>query len=92
MHISVVERKPLLRSEGAFSDGDRFQFARLGGYMTAYRWIPWLSRNVKYNRDSASEVWVTPTANSVRVEITTDQALKMATSGSGESGRSIPCS
>ncbi|MEP7158554.1 MAG: hypothetical protein ABI797_03945 [Chloroflexota bacterium] len=63
------------------SDGDYWQFARLGGYMTAYRWIPWLSRTVKFDRPSVGEVWVTPTASRVDVTITTDQVLKMATSG-----------
>jgi hypothetical protein len=64
------------------SDGDYWQFARLGGYMTAYRWIPWLSRTVKFDRPSVGEVWVTPNSSHVHVEITTpDGALKIASSG-----------
>ena len=63
------------------TDGDRWQFARLGGYMTAYRWIPWLSRTVKYDRPSVGEVWVTPNSTSVQIQITSDQVLKFATSG-----------
>jgi hypothetical protein len=63
------------------TDGDYWQFARLSGYMTAYRWIPWLSRTVKFDRPSVGEVWVTPTASRVDVEITTDQPLTVVTSG-----------
>lgn len=63
------------------SNGDNWQFARLGGYMTAYRWIPWLSRAVRFNRPSASEPWVTPSSSYVRVALTTDRTLKVASSG-----------
>src|SRR4051794_2969110 len=61
--------------------GDYFGFAQTGGVMTAYRWIPWLSRATRFNRPSVGEPWVTPTANSVRVSITTDRRLTFATSG-----------
>ena len=63
------------------TDGDHWQFARLSGYLTAYRWIPWLSRTVKFDRPSVGEVWVTPIASRIDVEITTDQPLTLATSG-----------
>ncbi len=63
------------------SGGDRWQFARLSGVMTAYRWIPWLSRTVKFDRPSVGEPWVTPTSKLVRVAITTDRPLIFATSG-----------
>ena len=49
--------------------------------MTAYRWIPWLSRATRFSRPSVGEPWVTPTADSVHVSISTDRRLTFATSG-----------
>lgn len=56
-------------------------FARANGVLTAYRWIPWLSRTTRFNNTSAGEPWVTPVSPSVRVKITTDKRLIFATSG-----------
>ena len=63
------------------SAGDYWSFARLKGVMTAYRWIPWLSRTTRFNRPSVGEPWVTPSSTYVRVAITTDRTLKIASSG-----------
>jgi hypothetical protein len=71
------------------SDGDYWSFARLDGVMTAYRWIPWLSRDVRFNRPSVGEPWVTPSSSSVRVTITTDRTLKIASSGRRVSGNGL---
>ncbi|MEX2546818.1 MAG: hypothetical protein WD830_03405 [Chloroflexota bacterium] len=56
-------------------------FARANGVMTAYRWIPWLSRTTRFSNTAGGEPWVTPVSPSVRVELTTDQRLIFATSG-----------
>jgi hypothetical protein len=61
--------------------GDYFGFAQTGGVMTAYRWIPWLSRATRFNRPSVGEPWVTPTSPYVHVTISTDRRLTFATSG-----------
>ncbi len=63
------------------SGGDLWQFARLAGVMTAFRWIPWLSRPVRFDRPSVGEPWVTPSSRRVVVSITTDRSLVIATSG-----------
>lgn len=63
------------------STADDWLFARLSGVITAYRWIPWLSRTVKFDRPSVGEPWVTSTSDRVRVAITTDRPLIFATSG-----------
>ena len=63
------------------TDGDYWQFIRKAGVMTAYRWIPWLSRTVRFDRPSVGEPWVTPSSSSVQVSITTDRPLIFATSG-----------
>ncbi len=56
-------------------------FARANGVMTAYRWIPWLSRTTPFTNTSGGEPWVTPVAKTVRVALTTDRRLIFATSG-----------
>ena len=56
-------------------------FARASGVLTAFRFIPWLSRSTQFNNPSGGESWVTPVSPSVRVAITTDVRLKFATSG-----------
>ena len=56
-------------------------FARANGVMTAYRWIPWLSRSTRFTNSGGGEPWVTPVSSSVRVAITTDVRLLFATSG-----------
>ncbi|MGZ8815266.1 MAG: hypothetical protein ACXWZI_15080, partial [Mycobacterium sp.] len=56
-------------------------FARASGVMTAYRWIPWLSRTTRFTNSGGGEPWVTPVSSSVRVALTTDVRLIFATSG-----------
>lgn len=56
-------------------------FARANGVLTAYRWIPWLSRSTPFNNPSGGEPWVTPVSPSVRVALTTDEPVTFATSG-----------
>lgn len=56
-------------------------FARSNGVLTAYRWIPWLSRTTRFNNTGGGEPWVTPVSSSVRVALTTDTRLIFATSG-----------
>ena len=63
------------------TSGDYAEFAQTGGVMTAYRWIPWLSRPTRFDRPSVGEPWVTPISPSVRVKLTSDRRLTFATSG-----------
>jgi hypothetical protein len=65
----------------AKAGGYKWQFVRRGGVMTAYRWIPWLSRTTKFANAGGGEQYVTPSSTSVQVAITTDQALIIASSG-----------
>jgi hypothetical protein len=75
--VNIAYRATLSSS----STGDLWQFARLEGVMTAYRWIPWLSRPVRFDRPSVGEPWVTSTSPRVRATITTDRTLVIASSG-----------
>jgi hypothetical protein len=65
----------------ANAEGDDWEFARIGEYLTAYRWIPWLSRPTRFNRPNVGDPWVTAMSPSVSVELTTDRDVTYATSG-----------
>jgi len=62
-------------------DGDNWGFAATNDYLTAYRWIPWLSRTTRFDRPSVGDPYVTAVADSVHVAITADDALTFATTG-----------
>lgn len=62
-------------------DGDAWEFARIDDVLTAYRWIPWLSRTTPFDRPNVGDPFVTATSPRVHVSITTDRAVLFATSG-----------
>jgi hypothetical protein len=62
------------------SKGDRWLFARTTE-LTAYRWIPWLSRPINFDANRQGDPWVTPLSPRVEVTITTDRKLKIASTG-----------
>jgi hypothetical protein len=62
-------------------DGDAWEFARIDDVLTAYRWIPWLSRTTRFNRPNVGDPFVTASSPHIRVSITTDRDVAMATSG-----------
>jgi hypothetical protein len=59
--------------------GAKWLFTRNSGIATAYRWIPWLSQPNPFR--AVGDAWVTRHSNEVNVRITTDQPLKIASSG-----------
>ena len=63
------------------SSGYHWEFTRLNGVMTAYRWIPWLSRTLRFSNAGGGEATETPASSDVHVAITTDQPLVIASSG-----------
>jgi hypothetical protein len=67
-----------LRSDLA---GSNWMFTRANGIIDAYRWLPWISRRVPFNRPNHGDPFITPVSPSVRVKITTDRAMRIATSG-----------
>ena len=56
-------------------------FTRVNGVVNAYRWLPWISRNVPFERPNHGDPFVTPVSPRVRVAITSDRALVFATTG-----------
>ena len=61
--------------------GSNWLFARTNGVVNAYRWLPWVSRNVPFDRPNHGDPFVTPASPRVRVAITSDRALVFATTG-----------
>ena len=57
-------------------------FARVDGYATAYRWIPWLSRPTPFHRTNIGDPFVTSVSPLVEVSITTDRPLGIGATGS----------
>jgi hypothetical protein len=61
--------------------GSNWMFTRANGIIDAYRWLPWISRRVPFNRPNHGDPFITPVSPSVRVKLTTDRAMRIATSG-----------
>jgi hypothetical protein len=61
--------------------GSHWLFARVGAIAQVYRWLPWVSRRVTFDRPNHGDPFVTPSSRDVRVTITTDRRLDLATTG-----------
>jgi hypothetical protein len=61
--------------------GPNWMFTRANGIVEAYRWLPWISRRLPFDRPNIGDPWITPVSPRVRVTITTDRPLVIATSG-----------
>jgi hypothetical protein len=61
--------------------GSNWMFTRINGIVDAYRWIPWVSRDVPFSRPNHGDPFITPVSPRVRVTITADRALVFATTG-----------
>jgi hypothetical protein len=60
----------------------RWLFSQISNVVTAYRWIPWLTKRHSWTTPNFGEPYVTQTANDVRVTLTSDRpGVKYATSG-----------
>ncbi|MGI8928620.1 MAG: hypothetical protein ACR2H0_04035 [Candidatus Limnocylindrales bacterium] len=70
------------------SNSDTWAFARIGEVLTAYRWIPWLSRSTPFDRPNVGDPFVTASSPRVTVSITTDREITYAATGQpvGKSG------
>ncbi len=53
-------------------DASDWLFSRAGGTLALYRWIPWASRAVPFDRPNHGDPFVTPSSPLVRVRVTTD--------------------
>lgn len=61
--------------------GSDWLFTRANSTIDLYRWIPWVSRARRFDRPNHGDPFITASAPSVRVRITTDRRMGFATSG-----------
>lgn len=61
--------------------GSNWLFTRTNGVIQLYRWLPWISRATPFDRPNHGDPFVTVSSPSVRVRITTDRTMRLATSG-----------
>ncbi len=58
--------------------GSDWMFTRSGGTIALFRWIPWISRSVPFNRPNQGDPFVTVSSPEVNVELLTDLPLILA--------------
>ena len=79
------ERVPVTITYRAFfnttAGGKRWLLMKKDGIVTAYRWIPWLSREQPFKTPNIGESWVTGVTPRVTVRLTSDVPLRFATTG-----------
>ena len=75
--ISVSYRAVFRHDTG----GSDWLWSETGGVVAAYRFIPWVSRQTRFERPNSGDPFVTPVSPSVHVTITSDRAMRFATSG-----------
>lgn len=61
--------------------GSDWLFSRAGGTIAMYRWIPWVSKAVPFDRPNHGDPFVTPTSPEVHVRVTTDVPMVLASPG-----------
>ena len=67
-----------LRGDLAGSD---WMFTRTNGVLEAYRWLPWISKAIAFNRPNNGDPFVTPVSPRVRVTVIADRVIRWATTG-----------
>ncbi len=66
---------------GTNASNKQFLFAKASGIASSYRWIPWLSKAYSFQTPTYGEPFVTKATDEIKVSITSDRALVIATSG-----------
>ncbi|MEO8229990.1 MAG: hypothetical protein ABI628_09555 [Chloroflexota bacterium] len=61
--------------------GSNWLFTRANGVLQLYRWLPWVSADRPFNRPNHGDPFVTASSPSVRVRISLDRTMRLATSG-----------
>ncbi len=73
-----IAYRATLRSSTA---GSSWMFTRTNGVLEAYRWLPWISRPIAFNRPNYGDPFETPVSPRVRVTIVSDRVIRWATTG-----------
>jgi hypothetical protein len=61
--------------------GSSWLFTRANGIVDAYRWLPWVSRQIAFDRPNSGDPFETPASPFVRYTVVTDRPLVIATTG-----------
>src|SRR5262245_49881543 len=61
--------------------GSNWMFTRTNGVLDLYRWLPWVSRRIAFDRPNHGDPFETPASTSVKVRITTSRPVVLATTG-----------
>ena len=61
--------------------GSSWMYTKANGILSAYRWLPWISRPVPFNRPNHGDPFITPVSPQVRVKVTTDRTMVIASTG-----------
>ena len=61
--------------------GSNWLFTKANGVMDLYRWLPWVSRRIAFDRPNHGDPFMTPSSPSVKVRIVADRKLVFATTG-----------
>jgi hypothetical protein len=69
--------------------GSNWLFTRTNGVLEAYRWLPWISKPLAFNRPNHGDPFVTPVSPLVRVRIISDRVLRYATTGEQVGGSGL---
>jgi hypothetical protein len=65
--------------------GSNWMFTRTNGILDLYRWLPWVSRGIKFDRPNNGDPFETPVSRAVKVRIGTSIPLVLATTGDRQS-------
>ena len=61
--------------------GSNWLFTRTNRIIDLYRWLPWVSRKIRFERPNHGDPFETPSSRSVTVRITSSRRLTFATTG-----------
>ena len=61
--------------------GSNWMYTKANGILSAYRWLPWVSRPIPFNRPNHGDPFITPVSPEVRVKVTTDRTMVIAATG-----------
>src|SRR5204862_343610 len=79
--LAAVVRLDYRATRRSTDSGSTWLFTRANGVLEAYRWLPWISKPVAFDRPNHGDPFVTGVSPRVRVTIISDRALRYATTG-----------
>jgi hypothetical protein len=74
---------------GSTVSGSTWLFTRANGVLEAYRWLPWISKPIAFDRPNHGDPFVTGVSPRVRVTIISDRVLRYATTGNQVGGSGL---